>query len=314
MAEGLHAASGLPVSIKWPNDLVIAPAGTVRGARKLGGILAEGRTDGGALTHVIVGFGVNVRSSAFPPEISARATSLEDELGRDGGSRRGAGRDAPQVLHVACAPARGAFRRCRGAMVGARRGRPRGRRWSGTPMARNGAASPPGSTATGALLDPRRGVDRARHGRRGDLAVTPDDYCRESRRTLTRKNDGHLIRIVGPGFRAACAGGPSSGDSAARSRARDRPLLRALLRERAAPAARAHRFLRGRRPRRVRCMAARRRRHGNAVQREPRTAPAGKPGDPSRTCHGEADRAPRGRCASTAHRTAGRRRPRAGSC
>jgi BirA family transcriptional regulator, biotin operon repressor / biotin---[acetyl-CoA-carboxylase] ligase len=31
---------------------------------------------------VIVGFGVNVRQSSFPPEISARATSLEDELGR----------------------------------------------------------------------------------------------------------------------------------------------------------------------------------------------------------------------------------------
>jgi BirA family biotin operon repressor/biotin-[acetyl-CoA-carboxylase] ligase len=83
ISEGLHAASGLPVAIKWPNDLVIAPSGTVRGARKLGGILAEARTDGGRLTHVIVGFGVNVRRSPFPPEISARATSLEDELGRD---------------------------------------------------------------------------------------------------------------------------------------------------------------------------------------------------------------------------------------
>jgi BirA family biotin operon repressor/biotin-[acetyl-CoA-carboxylase] ligase len=83
ISEGLHAASGLPVAIKWPNDLVIAPSGTVRGARKLGGILAEARTDAGRLTHVIVGFGVNVRRSAFPAEISSRATSLEDELGRD---------------------------------------------------------------------------------------------------------------------------------------------------------------------------------------------------------------------------------------
>ena len=83
ISEGLHAASGLPVAIKWPNDLVIAPSGTVRGARKLGGILAEARSDGGLLTHVIVGFGVNVQRSAFPPEISARATSLEDELGRE---------------------------------------------------------------------------------------------------------------------------------------------------------------------------------------------------------------------------------------
>ena len=83
ISEGLHAASGLPVAIKWPNDLVIAPSGTVRGARKLGGILAEARSDGGQLSHVIVGFGINVLRTAFPPEISARATSLEDELGRD---------------------------------------------------------------------------------------------------------------------------------------------------------------------------------------------------------------------------------------
>jgi BirA family biotin operon repressor/biotin-[acetyl-CoA-carboxylase] ligase len=83
LAEGLHAASGLPVSIKWPNDLVMAPAGAVRGSRKLGGILAEARADGGQLTHVVVGFGINVGRTAFPPEISARATSLEDELGRD---------------------------------------------------------------------------------------------------------------------------------------------------------------------------------------------------------------------------------------
>jgi BirA family biotin operon repressor/biotin-[acetyl-CoA-carboxylase] ligase len=82
MAEGLHAASGLPVVIKWPNDLVMAPAGTVRGARKLAGILAEAQTDAGTLSHVIVGVGVNVGPAAWPPEISARATSLEEELGR----------------------------------------------------------------------------------------------------------------------------------------------------------------------------------------------------------------------------------------
>lgn len=30
--------------------------------------------------------------------------------------------------------------------------------------------------------------------------MTPDDYCRELEAYLTRKNDGHLIRIVGPSF------------------------------------------------------------------------------------------------------------------
>jgi BirA family biotin operon repressor/biotin-[acetyl-CoA-carboxylase] ligase len=82
MAEGLHAASGLPVVIKWPNDLVMAPAGTVRGARKLAGILAEARGDGSGLSHVVVGIGVNVGAASWPADISARVTSLEEELGR----------------------------------------------------------------------------------------------------------------------------------------------------------------------------------------------------------------------------------------
>jgi BirA family transcriptional regulator, biotin operon repressor / biotin---[acetyl-CoA-carboxylase] ligase len=82
LAEGLHAASGLPVSIKWPNDLVMAPTGGVRGARKLAGILAEAQTVGSRVSTVVVGFGINVGAASWPPEISARATSIEDELGR----------------------------------------------------------------------------------------------------------------------------------------------------------------------------------------------------------------------------------------
>ena len=91
-AEALHSASGLPVVIKWPNDLVMAPAGAVRGARKLAGILAEARGEGATVSHVIVGIGVNVRAAAWPPAISARATSLEEELGRpvDAGAVLGA--------------------------------------------------------------------------------------------------------------------------------------------------------------------------------------------------------------------------------
>jgi hypothetical protein len=34
--------------------------------------------------------------------------------------------------------------------------------------------------------------------------VTPDAYCREIEAYLTRKNDGHLIRIVGPSFDRVC--------------------------------------------------------------------------------------------------------------
>lgn len=91
-AEALHSASGLPVVIKWPNDLVMAPSGAVRGARKLAGILAEARGEAAALSHVVIGIGVNVNAAAWPPAISARATSLEEELGRavDAGAVLGA--------------------------------------------------------------------------------------------------------------------------------------------------------------------------------------------------------------------------------
>ena len=35
--------------------------------------------------------------------------------------------------------------------------------------------------------------------------MTPEEYCREIEAYLCRKNDGHLIRIVGPSFERVCA-------------------------------------------------------------------------------------------------------------
>ena len=37
-----------------------------------------------------------------------------------------------------------------------------------------------------------------------DYGPTPDDYCRHLESYLCRKNDGHLIRIVGPAFEQVC--------------------------------------------------------------------------------------------------------------
>ena len=51
-------------------------------ARKLAGILAEAGGSAGAVQHVVLGFGINVLPAAFPPDVAARATSLESELGR----------------------------------------------------------------------------------------------------------------------------------------------------------------------------------------------------------------------------------------
>lgn len=77
LAEGIQRATGLQPSIKWPNDLLV-------GRRKLAGILAEGLASaaGAPLHAVVLGYGINVGTAAYPPDLSDRATTLEAELGR----------------------------------------------------------------------------------------------------------------------------------------------------------------------------------------------------------------------------------------
>lgn len=73
--DGIVAATGLAPELKWPNDVLV-------GRRKLAGILAEGLAIGTPEQAVIIGVGVNVLRASYPPDVSARATSIEDELGR----------------------------------------------------------------------------------------------------------------------------------------------------------------------------------------------------------------------------------------
>ena len=80
VAEAIQAASGLAVSLKWPNDVCIE-AGT-SGWLKIAGILAEAGTTSTGGNYAIVGIGINVRTAMYPPEVAVRATSLEAELGR----------------------------------------------------------------------------------------------------------------------------------------------------------------------------------------------------------------------------------------
>jgi BirA family transcriptional regulator, biotin operon repressor / biotin---[acetyl-CoA-carboxylase] ligase len=75
LADGVQAATGLRVEIKWPNDLVVA-------GRKLAGILAESAAQGGALQFVVLGFGLNLRPAAYPAELARRVTSIEAETNR----------------------------------------------------------------------------------------------------------------------------------------------------------------------------------------------------------------------------------------
>ena len=74
LVEAVEMATGLGVDVKWPNDLYI-------GRRKLAGILAEA-AGGGPDNSIVLGYGINVGVTAYPPELGDRATSLEYELGR----------------------------------------------------------------------------------------------------------------------------------------------------------------------------------------------------------------------------------------
>ncbi len=77
LSEAVERVTGLAPAIKWPNDLLV-------GRRKLAGILAEGVASTAAvgLQAVVLGYGINVMSAAYPPELASIVTSLETELGR----------------------------------------------------------------------------------------------------------------------------------------------------------------------------------------------------------------------------------------
>ena len=74
VADAVTAVSGLPVELKWPNDLVIG-----RPWRKLAGILCEASALGTSKAAVVVGIGVNLDRAADPREVAERATSLAAE-------------------------------------------------------------------------------------------------------------------------------------------------------------------------------------------------------------------------------------------
>ncbi len=73
--RGVRQATGLTTDLKWPNDLLV-------NGRKVAGILAEACALGSPEQAVIVGVGVNLRQTVYPPDVAARATSIEVELGR----------------------------------------------------------------------------------------------------------------------------------------------------------------------------------------------------------------------------------------
>ena len=67
------------IDIRWPNDLLL-------NARKCGGILIETASNPATpsqpatLRYAVIGIGINVNHTSFPPELDAIATSLRREL------------------------------------------------------------------------------------------------------------------------------------------------------------------------------------------------------------------------------------------
>ncbi|HUF03983.1 MAG TPA: biotin--[acetyl-CoA-carboxylase] ligase [Aridibacter sp.] len=62
--------------IKWPNDLLVD-------GRKIAGILAE-TTETAVGTAVVIGIGINLRSSHLPSDLASVSTSVESETGSPG--------------------------------------------------------------------------------------------------------------------------------------------------------------------------------------------------------------------------------------
>src|SRR5688572_10013293 len=77
VALAIRGISGLPVELKWPNDIVFG-----RPWRKIGGVLCEAVNVGPRVEAIVVGIGVNHSVASYPPELADRATSVEVELGR----------------------------------------------------------------------------------------------------------------------------------------------------------------------------------------------------------------------------------------
>jgi BirA family transcriptional regulator, biotin operon repressor / biotin---[acetyl-CoA-carboxylase] ligase len=70
-ADAITQVTGVACDLRWPNDVMI-------GEKKVSGILTQ---LSGALA--IAGIGINLRQTAFPPQLSNIATSLKMHTGRD---------------------------------------------------------------------------------------------------------------------------------------------------------------------------------------------------------------------------------------
>jgi len=69
VVTALQTACRVNTGIKWPNDII-------HQGKKLGGILTEMETESDAISHVVVGIGLNINTPVFPEYLRETATSL----------------------------------------------------------------------------------------------------------------------------------------------------------------------------------------------------------------------------------------------
>jgi len=76
LCRSLRRLTGLPIGIKWPNDLLIH-------GKKISGILLESAAEDERLKYIVAGVGISVNLSErdYPEELLAKATSLRIEAG-----------------------------------------------------------------------------------------------------------------------------------------------------------------------------------------------------------------------------------------
>jgi BirA family biotin operon repressor/biotin-[acetyl-CoA-carboxylase] ligase len=77
VCKSIEQSTGLQTDIKWPNDILVKE-------RKVSGILIQSNLKGMESVYTIIGIGINVcLNPSEHKEISATATSLKYELGRE---------------------------------------------------------------------------------------------------------------------------------------------------------------------------------------------------------------------------------------
>jgi BirA family biotin operon repressor/biotin-[acetyl-CoA-carboxylase] ligase len=76
MSMALAAAGAVKCQLRWPNDLIFH-------SRKVGGLLSQVVVTPNKERVPVIGVGINLNQTSFPPELEVIATSLFMETGRE---------------------------------------------------------------------------------------------------------------------------------------------------------------------------------------------------------------------------------------